>query len=137
MLGVRSEAYSMTTKLAFEIALRRRKFNRTEFKVPMELPAELIVQIMELYPGANSPINAATEQIADEVARAMGLHKELASLHEAKAVIEEELEEFWELVKVNPKKLDEEDRVRRLADLRMELIQAAAMCVRAIVDLGL
>jgi hypothetical protein len=73
-----------------------------------------------------------TDEVAVEVTRARRLHKGMVSLHEAKAVIEEELDEFWELVKVNPKKLDPEHQERRMKELRQELIQTAAMCVRSI-----
>jgi hypothetical protein len=66
------------------------------------------------------------------------LHKQgIVSLHEAKAVIEEELDEFWDFVKQNPRKLNDLHRKIRARGLREELIQTAAMCVRAIVDLDL
>jgi len=82
-------------------------------------------------------VKKVTDQIEAEVIRAMQLHKGMYSLHEAKAVIEEEFDEFWELVKINPKKLGEMAQEKRSADLRSELIQTAAMCVRTIVDLKL
>lgn len=79
----------------------------------------------------------ATESIADvcndvwqETCRAMELHAPQRTAHESYAVILEELEEFWGEVK---KKRAERDERK----MREELIQAAAMCVRAIVDLGL
>ena len=82
-------------------------------------------------------INTIAGEIEQEVRRAVQLHRGICSLHEAKAIIEEELDEFWDEVKVNPKKLSEVDREKRIANLRMELIQVAAMCVRSISDLGL
>jgi 3-dehydroquinate synthase class II len=72
-----------------------------------------------------------------EVERATRLHKGMNSQHEAYAVILEELEEFWDQVKINPKKLTEIQRTDRLLEMRKELIHTAAMCVRAINDLGL
>lgn len=78
-----------------------------------------------------------TDEVAREVNRASGLHKGIVSLHEAKAVIEEELEEFWELVKVNPGKLSPTEQKTRMVKIHEELIQTAAMCVRAIADLKL
>lgn len=82
-------------------------------------------------------INYAINLVGAEVERAMGLHKGMVSLHEAKAVIEEEFDEFWELVKVNPRKLPEGKQKERMIKLREELVQLAAMCVRSIVDLDL
>ena len=76
-------------------------------------------------------------EIQKEVDRAMNLHRGMNSLHEAYAVIKEELDEFWEKVKVNPKKLSDGERECRMRNLREELIQTAAMCVRSIVDLKL
>ncbi len=55
-------------------------------------------------------------------------HRPMQSAHEAASVIREEFEEFWdEVKKKNPSS----------SVLRTELIQTAAMCVRAIYDLGL
>ena len=79
-----------------------------------------------------------TEKIAieveREVRRAMQLHRGINSLHEGKAVIEEQFDEFWEQVKVNPKKLSIDQQQIRLAEMRNELIQIAAMAIRTIVD---
>lgn len=68
------------------------------------------------------------ELVAREVDRAMQVHPSMKSPHEAYAVILEELDEFWELVRAK-----QPDRL----DMRKELIQTAAMCLRAIVDLDL
>lgn len=77
-----------------------------------------------------------------EAERATALHQPMRSLHEAKAVIEEEFDEFWDLVKLNPNKpmvhptkghvLSVEEWKR---EIRLELIQTAAMCLRAVHDL--
>lgn len=82
-------------------------------------------------------IAIVTKDVEREVRRAVELHRGMNSLHEAYAVIREELDEFWEQVKVNPKKLSAEAQAIRTAELRNELIQTAAMCVRSIVDLNL
>lgn len=80
-------------------------------------------------------VDRIAQDVANEVRRAVQIHAPIHSLHEAKAVIEEEFEEFWDLVKVNPKKLSADDQERRIATMRNELIQTAAMCVRAVHDL--
>jgi cephalosporin-C deacetylase-like acetyl esterase len=72
--------------------------------------------------------------IRKEVERAVSLHGRLQSTHEAKAVIEEEFDEFWDEVKVNPKKLSPEEQLKRTDHMYDELIQMAAMCVRTIQD---
>lgn len=82
-------------------------------------------------------IQLQTGRVAAETERAMGIHAPIHSAHEAYAVIKEELDEFWELVKINPKKLSDLEQTRRLEQMSKELTQVAAMCVRATVDLGL
>lgn len=67
------------------------------------------------------------EEIRNEDERAYSKHADLNSLHEAYAVILEELDEVWDEVK---KKSGERD----LQAVRQELIQVAAMAVRAILD---
>lgn len=63
-----------------------------------------------------------------EVFRAMGMHSPLNSAHEAYSVILEELEEYKAEV-FKKRSLRDRDA------MRTELIQTAAMCIRAIVDL--
>ena len=75
-------------------------------------------------------IAKVSREVADEVWRASCKHKPMNSAHEAYAVILEELDEFWDEVK---KKSEE----RTQENLRTELIQTAAMCIRTIHDLGL
>lgn len=55
-------------------------------------------------------------------------HKPMNSLHEAYAVILEEVDELWDEVK-------KKARVRNQANVRTELRQIAAMALRALVDL--
>lgn len=83
-----------------------------------------------------------SEEILQEAARAAGKHAPMRSHHEAKSVIEEELDEYWDLVKLNPRKpmvhptkgytLTPENRER---EMHTELVQTAAMCLRALHDL--
>ena len=68
------------------------------------------------------------DEIASEVARARSLYPKFNSLHEGYAVILEELDELWELIK-NCKLLTADDRMRH------EAIQVAAMAIRFIEDL--
>ncbi len=67
------------------------------------------------------------DDIREEVCLSMSLHNPLNSDHEAYSVIMEEIEEYWEEVK---KKRAERNR----DNMRKELIQIAAMCIRTIVD---
>ncbi len=73
---------------------------------------------------------AAMDGVMDEVDLAMQLHGPQRSHHEAYALIAEELDEYWEQVKLK-------EAVRDKAAIREELTQIAAMAVRAIVDLDL
>lgn len=68
--------------------------------------------------------------VAAEATRATTKHPPLNSHHEAYAVILEELDEYKAEVWKQTKHRDREA-------MRTELVQLAAMCVRAAVDLGL
>lgn len=76
------------------------------------------------------PADDPLYQIRNELERARGQHAPLNSAHEAYAVILEELDEFKAEVW---KKRSERDP----AKMRAELIQIAAMAIRAVEDLGL
>jgi hypothetical protein len=75
--------------------------------------------------------------VQDEVVEATAAHGPMTSRHEAFGVILEELDEFWDEVKLNPAKMSPEGRSNWEQRMRKELIQTAAMCVRAVLDLGL
>ena len=69
-------------------------------------------------------------RVAEELKRARSMHKGMNSAHEAYSVILEELDEFWDEVK--------KKRERRDTDaMGKELIQIAAMAIRAASDLGI
>lgn len=68
--------------------------------------------------------------VSNELTRAMRLHNPQRSAHESYAVIQEEVDEFWEIVK---RKAEHRDRKQ----MKQELVQIAAMAMRAIHDLGL
>lgn len=73
-------------------------------------------------------IELVLEAVAHELCRAEKAHPPMRCRHEAYAVILEEVEEYWTLVRSkHPAKHAQ----------REELIQIAAMCVRAIRNLGL
>lgn len=67
------------------------------------------------------------ELVAAEVRKARALHAPVRSLHEGYAVIQEELDEFWDLVKKSPSGYA----------MLLELVQTAAMCQRTAEDTGL
>jgi len=68
------------------------------------------------------------EEVDVELTRALRLHGPMHSAHEAYSVLLEEVDEFWEEVR---KKTAKRSRER----MREELIQIAAMAVRAIKDI--
>lgn len=77
-------------------------------------------------PDPQDKIKDILESIRLEVVRAIVKHpKPLVSLHEAHSVIREEFDEFWDEVK---KQRPDPNKVRE------ELIQTAAMCLRAIFE---
>jgi NTP pyrophosphatase (non-canonical NTP hydrolase) len=65
------------------------------------------------------------EDIDDEINRANRHGSAFSSLHEAYAIILEELDEVWDITKQKKKK-------RNALELRQELIQVAAMAIKAI-----
>lgn len=69
-------------------------------------------------------------EVADEVVRASQMFGPMTSPHEAYGVIKEEFDEYWDEVKAfNPRK-NRDTRPRQ----REELVQLAAMAIRAILD---
>jgi hypothetical protein len=68
--------------------------------------------------------------IVTEIQNARVLHKPLNSSHEAYSVILEELDEFWDEVKKKSRERDRQQMAR-------ELVQVAAMALRALSDLNL
>lgn len=68
------------------------------------------------------------ELVALEVAKARAKHRGVHSPHEGYAVILEELDEFWDLVKA---------QAPSGYDMLLELVQTAAMCQRTAEDTGL
>lgn len=85
-----------------------------------------------------SPIvELVLSDVEHELNNAMAAHGSMKSRHEAYAVIAEEVDEFWDEVKKNPVKMTLPEFDKYQADMRKELVQIAAMAVRAIIDLGL
>lgn len=67
-------------------------------------------------------------QVAGEYERSKMHGEQFASLHEAYAVMLEELDEVWELTR-------QKRRERAREDIRKELIQIAAMAVKGILSM--
>src|SRR6266436_6423626 len=80
--------------------------------------------------GVTPEVFAIAIEIGREVSRAVTMFKAMNSPHEAEAVIREEFEEYWEEVKRHNTFKNRDTRPRQ----REELIQLAAMAVRAIYD---
>lgn len=73
---------------------------------------------------AASPADRFAEDMKAECSRAVSLHGDFHSLHEAYGVISEEFNrEFWEIVCM---KADKRDK----SAMREELVQVAAMCLK-------
>lgn len=69
-------------------------------------------------------------RVRDEVARARRKHAPMNSAHEGWAVIVEEVEEFWDEVKLQTEARSPENMLK-------ELIHVAAMAARCATDIGL
>ena len=79
----------------------------------------------------NNKYDDVALEVAVEASRAGTIFPPMNSPHEASAVIREEFDEYWDEVKKhNTSKPDRDTRPRQ----REELIQLAAMCIRAITD---
>jgi len=74
----------------------------------------------------DTAFGAALALVADELSEAYGRFADFNSPHEGKAVIEEELDELWGLVKAN---------TGDTATACGEAIQVAAMALRYVIDL--
>lgn len=68
------------------------------------------------------------QDVAAELARAKVTHKPINSHHEAYAVLLEEIEEYWDEIKLKNK---------NTGRMYAELVQVAAMVQRIVEDLGL
>ena len=65
-----------------------------------------------------------------EELRASVINTPMHGYHEAYSIILEELDEFWDIVRMKA-------QLRDAQEARMELVQVAAMCMRAAKDLEL
>jgi hypothetical protein len=70
-----------------------------------------------------------TGQVLDELKHAQLMYPPFNSRHEGYAIILEELDELWDLIKLNHSKSPE-----CREQMKKEAIQTAAMCLRFIVD---
>jgi hypothetical protein len=91
---------------------------------------EAVAESVSAVDSNHRALSVFLDSVAAEVQRAEKLFPPLNSSHEAYAVIKEELEELWEQVRLRSGDRDP-------AAMAKELRQAAAMCVRAAVNLGL
>ena len=75
-------------------------------------------------------LTSIIQEVLTEVGRATDMFSPMHSPHEAEAVIREEFDEYWDEVKAHNMFKKRDTRPRQ----REELIQLAAMAVRAIYD---
>lgn len=71
-------------------------------------------------------------EVCNEIARAEAKFGPFNSSHEGYAVLLEEVDELWDVVKLNPKKIDGDGTKIRNQMMRDEAIQVAAMAIRFI-----
>lgn len=81
-------------------------------------------------PSRTAEVLQIITDVEQEVHRAMQGHPPYNSAHEAYAVLLEEVDEFWDEVR-------KRRHARDLAAMRKELIQVAAVAIKAIHDLNI
>lgn len=77
--------------------------------------------------------NSLLYEVNEEIRRATTNFAPFTNAHEGYAILLEEVDELWDLVKLNPKKIEGGDQARR-ARMREEAIQIAAMAIRFVED---
>ena len=75
-----------------------------------------------------------SEEALSELQRATSLHEPMHGAHEGYAVMLEEFDELWDLVKLNPKKMSIEELKAHREHIREEALQVAAMAMRFVID---
>lgn len=73
-------------------------------------------------------------EVTREHSRARAIHGPMHSLHEGYAVLKEEVDEFWDLVKMNRTKMSDLELSIHMSKIREELLQVSAMAQRLIMD---
>lgn len=79
-------------------------------------------------------IDTLLQELAREYHQASNSHAPFNSAHEGYAVLQEEVEELWDLVKTNPRKFEGGQEALR-DRMREEAVQVGAMSLRFINDL--
>jgi len=79
-------------------------------------------------------VPTALALVSCELGRATDLFGPMASEHEGYAVIKEEFEELWDVIKSKPLRFDRDGIVARETSKRKEAVQLAAMAMRFLID---
>jgi len=80
-------------------------------------------------------LKLVTSLAINELKRATTIHGTFNSAHEGWAILKEEVDELWDLVKINPAKFKTEDELtRHKKKILEEAIQVAAMGMRFALD---
>lgn len=80
--------------------------------------------------GASDDVLKIIGEVYTELAGAEAKFGPFNSSHEGYAVLLEEVDELWDVVKLNPKKIDGDGKKIRNQRMREEAIQVAAMAIR-------
>lgn len=112
---------------------KRKRKNKTDFLFIFYKNYGKDLEVYKMENHNDSIVKCYQEAIRFEMNNGISQFGKFNSLHEAYSIILEEIDEFWELVKQNPKKMNENDKIIRKDNMIKELIQICSMGLETIV----